>query len=276
MKRTIWGGALLTISLGLAGGLLPMPEALAKRVWPHGDPIGRRIRFGVDIPNNGEPWLTVVGVVADVHDNGVQEAPPTMVYWPVMMDNFWADTPYITRNGGFVIRSERAASEAFLSEIRQAVWSSNENLPLFRVRTLDDVYRQSMARTSFTLVMLAIAAAMALMLGLVGIYGVISYSVTQRTREIGIRRALGAGDARLKGMFVRHALILSAVGVLIGLSGAAGLTKYMEALLYGVTPLDPLTYVAVPLLLSLAAATAAYLPSRRATKVDPIDALRTE
>jgi ABC-type antimicrobial peptide transport system permease subunit len=133
-----------------------------------------------------------------------------------------------------------------------------------------------MARTSFTLVMLGMAAAMALFLGLIGIYGVISYAVTQRTREIGIRRALGAQDVALKRMFVRQALILSAIGVAIGLAGAAGLTKYMQALLYGVTPLDLRTYLLVPLLLALAAATAAYLPARRATKVDPMDSLRVD
>src|SRR5262245_10351766 len=220
-------------------------ENLAKELWGSANAaLGKRVREGMK-----DSWREVVGVVADVHDNGVHQAPPTMVYWPVMMDNFWADTPYIIRNGGFVIRSERAASEAFLSEVRQVVWSSNGNLPLFRIRTLEEVYRQSMARTSFTLVMLVIASAMALLLGLVGIYGVISHAVTQRTREIGIRRVLGAKDGRLKAMFVGQALSLSAIGVAIGLAGAAGLTKYMEALLYGVTPLDPVTYTAVALLL---------------------------
>jgi putative ABC transport system permease protein len=110
----------------------------------------------------------------------------------------------------------------------------------------------------------------------VGIYGVISYAVTQRTREIGIRLALGAQDVTLKGMFVRQAIMISAVGAGIGLAGAAGLTRYMESLLYGVTPLDPRTYVLVPLLLVSAAVIAAYLPARRATKVDPMDALRAE
>jgi putative ABC transport system permease protein len=247
-------------------------ENLAQEMW--GSPsaaLGKRVREGMK-----DSWREVVGVVADVHDNGVHEASPAMVYWPVMMDNFWVDTPYVTRNGAFVIRSERAASEAFLSEVRQAVWSSNGNLPVFRVRTLDDVYRQSMARTSFTLVMLGVSAAMALALGVVGIYGVISYAVTQRTREIGIRLALGAQDVTLKGMFVRQAIMLSAVGAGIGLAGAAALTRYMESFLYGVTPLDPRTYVLVPLLLVSAAVIAAYLPARRATKVDPMDALRAE
>ncbi|MEO8099625.1 MAG: ABC transporter permease [Acidobacteriota bacterium] len=247
-------------------------ENMAREMW--GSPtaaLGKRIREGMK-----DPWREIVGVAGNVYDNGVQAAAPTMVYWPVMLDNFWGETPHITRGGTFLIRSQRAGTEAFLTQVRQAIWSVNANLPIFLVRTLQTVYDQSMARTSFTLVMLAIAGAMALLLGIVGIYGVISYAVTQRTREIGIRRALGAADATLKSMFVRQALVLSAIGVVIGLAAAAGIARYMKTLLYGVTPLDPLTYAAVALVLAAAAAAASYLPARRATKVDPMNALRAE
>jgi ABC-type antimicrobial peptide transport system permease subunit len=143
-------------------------------------------------------------------------------------------------------------------------------------RTMRDVLDRSLARSSFTLVMLAIAASMALVLGVVGIYGVISYAVSQRRREIGIRAALGAQQADLSRMFVRHALVLAGIGVAIGLAAAAGLTRLMSTLLYGVTPLDPVTYVAVPLVLIGATVLASYLPARRAASVDPLEALRTE
>lgn len=143
-------------------------------------------------------------------------------------------------------------------------------------RTMREVYDQSLAPTSFTLVMLAIAASMALLLGIVGIYGVISYAVSQRRREIGIRAAIGAQHGELKRMFVRHGLALAGVGVAIGLGAAAGLTRLMSTLLDGITPLDPMTYAAVPVILVIAAVLANYLPARRAVSVDPIDALRSE
>ena len=176
----------------------------------------------------------------------------------------------------FAVRTKRAATEGFLTEARKAIWSVNSNLPVFAISTLRDLYNQSMIRTSFTLVLLAIAGAMALVLGVVGIYGVIAYAVTQRTREIGIRMALGAQPAGLQQMFVRHGLLLAGIGSLIGLGTAAGLTRLMSSLLFGVKALDPLTYAGVAAILIAAAALASYLPARRATAVDSIDALRAE
>jgi putative ABC transport system permease protein len=175
-----------------------------------------------------------------------------------------------------VIRTKRAATEDFLTEARQAIWSVNSSLPVFRIRTMQDLDNESMARTSFTLVMLAIAGAMALILGIVGIYGVIAYAVTQRTREIGIRMALGAEPAGLRQMFVRHGLLLAGIGAILGLGAAAGLTRLMSTLLFGVKALDPVTYLGVAAILIAAAALASYFPARRATKVDPLEALRAE
>jgi ABC-type antimicrobial peptide transport system permease subunit len=175
----------------------------------------------------------------------------------------------------FVVRSERAGTEGFLNQVRQAVWSVNSNLPA-SPRTMRDVYDQSLARTSFTLVMLAIAASMALFLGVVGIYGVISYVVSQGRREIGIRAALGAQPGELKRTFVRHGLALAGVGVAIGLGAAAGLTRLMSTLLYGITPLDPMTYAVVAVILVIATVVASYVPARRAVSVDPLEALRSE
>ena len=157
-----------------------------------------------------------------------------------------------------------------------AVYSANPTLPLASIRTLQTVYDRSLARTSFTLVMLAISSAMALLLGIIGIYGVVSYAVSQRTREIGIRLALGAKAGELKRMFVRNALVLAGVGVVIGLGAAAGLTRLMKSLLFGISSLDPLTYVLVPGVLVAAAVFASYLPARRVARVDPNEALRVE
>ena len=247
-------------------------EDLAREMW--GEPsaaLGKRIREGA-----ADPWREIVGVVGDVYDNGAQEKPPAFAYWPALMDAFYGPVGVVQRGGVFIVRTKRAATESFLTEARQAIWSVNSNLPVFLVRTVQDLYKQSMARTSFTLVMLAIAGAMALILGIVGIYGVIAYAVTQRTREIGIRMALGAQAAGLRQMFVRQGLLLAGIGAMIGLGAAAGLTRLMSSLLFGVAALDPLTYAGVAAILIAAAALASYVPARRATRVDPLNALRAE
>jgi len=166
--------------------------------------------------------------------------------------------------------------ESFLKEARQAIWSVDGNSPIFLTRTLKDVYDASMARTSFTLVLLALAGAMALVLGLVGIYGVIAYAVTARTREIGIRMALGAQPATLQHMFVRQGLLLAGLGAFLGLIAAVGLTRLMLSLLFRTAALDALTFAAVSALLIVAATLASYVPARRATALNPLEALRTE
>ena len=176
----------------------------------------------------------------------------------------------------FAIRSERAGTESLLREIRQAVADVNPNLALAKVRTLNDVYRLSLARTSFALVLLGIAGGMALLLGIVGIYGVLAYTVAQSRREVGIRIALGAQPWTVKGMFVRRGLVMAGIGILLGLSAAAGLSRFMTSLLFGVTPLDPVTYAAVAAVLALSVVTASYLPARRAAAVDPVEALKAE
>jgi putative ABC transport system permease protein len=247
-------------------------ENLAREVWGEArSALGKRIRSGFK-----DPWREIVAVVGDVYDNGVQQKAPAIAYWPVMMDSFWINPVFVNRGGVFVIRTNRAGTESFLAEARQAIWSVNASLPVFRVRTLKDVYDRSLARTSFTLVMLGIAGAMALVLGLVGIYGVIAYAVAQRTREIGIRIALGAQPAELQRMFVRHGLLLAGIGTAFGLAAASGVTRLMSSLLFGITALDPPTYGLVSALLIAAAALASYLPSRRATTVDAVETLRAE
>jgi predicted permease len=247
-------------------------ENMAREMWH--DPaaaIGKRIREGPK-----DPWREIVGVAENVRHDGADQKAPATVYWPALMSSFWGDTPFLSRHVVYAIRSPRAGSESFLREVRKAVWSVNQDLPLDRIRTMDEFYRGSMARSSFTLVMLTIAGGMALLLGIVGIYGVISYSVSQRTREIGIRIALGAGQNALKGMVVRQGLTLAMVGVAFGLAAAAALTRVMSSLLFEISPVDPLTYCAVSAGLLAAAAAASYLPAHRASGVDPVDALRAE
>jgi predicted permease len=256
-------------------GLKPVvtvSENLARELW--GTPaaaLGRELRV-----SPGMPWHEVIGVVQDVRENGFYQPPPPTVYWPTM-------SAYIGIGSGtnairgviYVVRSARTGAESFLNEMRQAVWSVTPTLPV-APRTMRDLYDRSLERTSFTLVMLAIAASMALLLGLVGIYGVISYSVSQRTREIGIRAALGAQQGELQRLFVRRGLVLAAVGIGIGMGLAAGVTRLMSALLYGITPLDPLTYAVVSVILGVATVIACYLPARRAASVDPVVVLRSE
>jgi ABC-type antimicrobial peptide transport system permease subunit len=188
----------------------------------------------------------------------------------------WKERLEAQRNPTLIVRSARTGSAAFLKEVQQAIWAVNPSLTIANVRTMQEIYDRSLERTSFTLVMLTIAAAMALLLGVVGIYGVISYSVSQRTREIGVRIALGAPQSTVRGMFVRHALLLTGVGVAIGVGAAAGLTRLMASLLFGVKPVDPATFGAVALILAAAALAAGYLPARRATLIEPVEALRAE
>lgn len=248
-------------------------ENLARDWW--GDPqaaLGKQIRG-----NPGDPWREIVGVVGDVYDDGAQAPPPRFAYWPALMDHYtFAGGEFVQRNGMYAIRSDRASTASLMAEARQAVWSVNGRQPVFLVTTLKALYDQSMARTSFLLVILAVAGGMALILGIVGIYGVIAYTVSQRTREIGIRVALGAQPQGLSRMFVREGLTLSAIGAALGLAAAAGLTRLMSSVLFGVTPLDPLTYGAVSALLIAVSVLASYLPARRATGIDPVQALRAE
>ncbi len=222
------------------------------------------------------PWQEIVGVVGDVRENGVNHKAPSLAIWPLLMDNFEGNTVYVQRGVNIVVRSGHTGTSGFVDEVSRAVWSVNANLPVANVRTMEEVYNRSMARTSFTLVMLAIAGAMALVLGVVGLYGVISYTVTQRTREIGIRLALGARHRSVTGMFVGQGLRLAAVGVGFGLAAAFALMRLLTSLLFEVSPADPVTYVAVAGCLVLAAMFASYVPALRASGVDPVEALRAE
>ena len=247
-------------------------ENFARRYWGHpSDALGKRIRIG-----GKDDWREIVGVVKDIYDDGVHQKASTAAYWPLIVNHFESDDVSVRREVAYFIRSPRAGSENLLKSVREAVWSVNANLPLADAHTVEYYFGKSLARTSFTLIMLAVAGSMALLLGVVGIYGVIAYSVSQRTREIGIRMALGAQQQKLTDMFVRHGLLLTGIGVGLGLVGAAVSMRLLSSLLFNVKPVDPITYAAASMGLLATAWLASYLPSRRAAAVDPVEALRAE
>jgi hypothetical protein len=236
--------------------------------------VGKRI----DVGNDGT-WQEVIGVVADIHHDGVDRPAPATVYWPAR------DQSYMTTLGidlpssiTFALRSDRTATESMLADIRRAVAEATPDLPIASVGTLEQAYRDhpSMARSSFSLALLGIGGASALLLSLVGIYGVLAYAVTQRRREVGIRVALGAEPRAVKRMFVYRGLVLSGIGIVLGALVAAGSTRLMSSLLFGVTPVDAATFVSAAAFLAVAALFASYIPARRAATIDPMETLRAE
>jgi hypothetical protein len=241
-------------------------ESLAREYWNEpARALGKRVRS-----NPGREWREIVGVVGDERDDGLNKPATAMVYWPLLNDS------YQRRTMAFAVRSGRAGTATFVRELQQAVWSVNPNLPLAAIQTLAEIRARSMAHTSFAMVMLAIAAGVALLLGVVGIFGVITYIAAQRTREIGIRMALGAQIADVRTLFLRQGLSLTAAGIALGIGAALVVTRVMSSLLFGVGPMDPMTYVTGSAVLAAVALVATYLPARRASRVDPVVALRTD
>jgi predicted permease len=233
--------------------------------------LGMRIRTQAT-----DAWREVIGVVQSVKDDGLYSAAPSLVYFPALMEDAFGGPLVATPAVAFVIRSQRTGTASLLTEIRSAIWSTNSGMPIALERTMQTLYAGSLARTSFTLVMLAIAGGMALALGLLGIYGVLAYVVSQRSREIGIRLALGAQPHEVRKMFLRQGLMLTGVGLAIGLVAALGVTRLMSSLLFGVAPHDPTAYAAALAVIVAAAALASWLPARRAAAIDPVETLKAE
>jgi putative ABC transport system permease protein len=251
-------------------------ETLARRHWPNENPLGRRLRL-LDAPPDQATtqYMTVVGVVADAKNRGLSVEPGQEIYVPLRQQ--------VASGGGLrpsiscvlLIRTAGDPSN-LINAVRQKVWAVDRNIPITDVRTAEQIIGTAVAQPRFNALLLALFAFIALCLGAVGIYGVISYAVTQRTHEIGVRLALGAQQRDVLRMVVRQGMTLAMTGVALGLLSALALTRWMEGLLFGVRPADPLTFTLIAVALLLVALVACYIPARRATKVDPMVALRCE
>jgi putative ABC transport system permease protein len=257
-----------------ATGEAIVSRGFARRFWPNGSALGKRLKAA----GPGAPWATVVGVVGDVHDDALTTPAEEMVYQPLIVRQEAAagqEDVDVSRHIALAVRTVGPPT-ALTRAVRDAIWTMDRKLPLVDVRPMTEIVAGAMARTTFTLLMLAIAAGVALLLGAIGIYGVISYMVSLRTREIGVRMALGAEGWRVGGLVVRQGVALAALGVVLGLVGTLGVGRLAASLLYDVAPTDPLTLGVVSVALLSVAVIASWLPARRAARIDPVDALRSE
>ncbi len=244
-------------------------RALAQRHWPGQNPLGQRLFPGT--PETDDHWFEVVGVAGDVRSEGLEEPPSLVVYYPFLnkMEDLW-----LFRHQTVVLRTNLADAKSLMDAVRQVVWALDGDLPLAEVATLQELVDRDRSRHAFAALLILIAAGLALTLGAIGTYGVISYLVTQRTGEIGVRMALGARRRDVLRLILREGLILAGVGCVIGLIGAAALSRFLEASLYEIDPLDPVTFTLVPLVLFAVATVAGLIPARRAAGTDPMVALR--
>jgi predicted permease len=241
-------------------------ESLARLLWPDRDPVGTRISF---VGASG-PWLEVVGVVGDTRSNAADVAAGPAMYMP-FSQKIWPWMTWLT----LIVRTDGTGDLTALgASLRDAVWQLDGQLPIQGIATVRELYRESIARRRFATVLTGAFAGAALLLGMIGMYGVLSYGVLQRRREFGIRIALGARSSQVTGVVVREALLLAAVAVVVGTAGALAVTKLLADLLYEVSPTDPVTFVGVAMLVTIVAAAAAWIPARRATRIDPAITIR--
>jgi predicted permease len=257
-----------------AGGRVALiSEEFARELGPTpADALGKRIRP----PFDTDDWREVIGVVQSVKEDALYQQAPSIVYWPALLHNAFGTPTLANPAAAYVVRSNRTGTASLNNEIREAVWRINRDVPIALERTMQTLYAESLARTSFALVMLAIAGSMALALGVIGIYGVIAYVVSQRTREVGIRMALGAQRHEVRTMFLKQGLTLSVIGLAIGLVAAFAVTRFLSSLLFGIGPTDAVCYVAAIVVILAAAALASYVPARRASTIDPVVTLKAE
>jgi putative ABC transport system permease protein len=243
-------------------------QAMARRYWEDEDPVGRRFKFGPRASTAA--WFTVAGVVGDVRQAGLNALPLPEMYTPLTQ----AHLPWARPRVLFI----RTAGDplSLVAAVKNQIWAVDKDQTIWAVRTMEEIVADSLAPRRFNLWLLAAFAALALVLASIGIYGVISYAVSQRTREIGVRMALGARRRDILKLIVGQGLVLTLGGVAMGLAASLALTRWLATLLYDVSTTDPVTFGGVSLLLTGVALLACYLPARRATKVDPMVALRYE
>jgi putative ABC transport system permease protein len=252
-------------------GDVVVTQALAKRLWPGQDAIGKGVRGGGDNP----PFYHVVGVASDFRGDALDKPPVQAVFYPLLplpKSGLWGPRTDVT----ILLRTNGLPPRTLTAPLRRILRDLDPNVPLSNIRTMDDVVTQSMVRLSFTMTLLGIAAAMALILSAVGIYGVISYIVGRRTSEIGIRMALGAQASRVGIVVVMQSLQVAAIGVVVGILVGVVLTRALQSVLFDVSPTDPLTFVSVSVIMLVVAGLAAFVPAQRAMRVDPVEALRAE
>jgi predicted permease len=249
-------------------GAVVINQATARHFWPRGDALGKRLRPGA-AEGESDPWYTVVGIVGDVRNRDVVTAPDEMAYYPLLgkSANAWT-----VRQAHVVLRT-RVAPESLTSEVRSAVWSVDPNVPVSGVRTMEQLFRRSQARMIYSVLMFVLATTVALVLAAVGIYSFVSYVVSQRTAEVGVRMALGARARDIRWLILRESLAIALAGVLAGVLGSVALTRWLGSLLFEISPLDPLTFVMMPLLLLAMVLLSSALPAERAARVNPLKAL---
>jgi putative ABC transport system permease protein len=255
-----------------APGVVIINERAAKAYWPHEDPIGKHIAIG-ESQDNPSTWLTVIGVAADSKQADWASAPYPEIYLAAFQTR-----DYLADKGAYITLVARGTGDAagLMSAVKDAVWSFDRNLPISEVATMDSVVAEANAEPRFEMLMLGVFAAVALLLAAVGIYGVVSYSVSRRTHEIGIRMSLGGSRADVLRMVLRQGMMLALTGSAAGIGAALLLSRLMASMLYGVRPTDPVTFAGVAIALCVVALLATYIPARRATRIDPMVALRHE
>jgi len=248
-------------------------KGVANRLWPgpEQDVLGKRL--GGNEADSVAAWFTVVGVVEDVADEGLREEPRELIYYSMVSPR--GDDAWVMRSMTYVLRT--AGPPASLARpARAAVWEMNRDLPVAEMQDMETIVAESTARLSFTMIALAIAAAVALLLGGIGLYGVLSYVVNQRTREMGVRIALGAEANQVRWMVVRQGMMVAGAGLVVGIGASLYLARVLESLLYGTSPTDLVTFVTTSGVLMAVALLASYVPARRASAIDPMEALRAE
>jgi len=264
-------GRMLTASdVDEATGAVLVSQRIVDLFFEGENPVGRLVAQG--IPLDHDPWSRIVGVVSDVHNATLTDDPMGAVYYPLVQGE-GVERSYLTRSMGYTVKTS-VPPTSIVSAVRQALTEMDSTIPMANVRTMEDRTRDAYAPMAFTMLLLAIAAGVGMLLGAIGLYGVISYVTAQRTREIGLRLALGAEAGSVRGMIVRQGMTVTVAGLAVGLVGAYALSRFMGALLFGVDATDPITFATVAVTMFLVSLVATWIPAARAAGTDPVRALR--